>query len=910
MNKIAMQIKNRLSLRQPQIDSLMILKYLVDNLKLEKNVDLDLELEKVKRKFPDCKDFERDFVSLCFSLATGVGKTRLMGAFIAYLHLYKRINNFFIVAPNLTVYTKLIEDFRNPSNPKYVFKGISQFANKPPRVITGEDYNSQVVGQLSIDEIFSKININVFNISKINRDTQKSRKKGEKDKPPRIKRLSEYLGKSYFEYLLNLDDLVLLMDESHHYRADRGLAALNELKPILGLEVTATPQIERRGKSIKFKNVVYEYSLAKAINDGFVKIPAVATRKDFNPDLFNAEELDKIKLEDGIRIHEETKVELEMYSRNKGVNYVKPFVLVVAKDTIHASEIMSTIKSDDFFDGYYKDKVIEIHSNQKGSEKDENVEKLISLENDENKIEIVVHVNMLKEGWDVTNLYTIIPLRTAASTTLREQTIGRGLRLPYGKRTGNYKVDKLTIVSHDKFQEIIDEANKPDSIIKKENIIEIDETELNRPKTVLTSHSYLQNQFEQREKEISKMTDESNKNKAKIELRTDKEILKTVNEISKIVSNIKELKNKNIKEVIVEKTKERLNDNPQVQFQVFTEEIIRKVEERYERIIDQVIENIIEIPRIIIQPTKDVKSGFKNFDLDTKNLNYQPSSETIVVKTLTDGSVEYIDSNKGKVKHDQLENIIVQELTHYPEIDYDMSSNLLFKLANQVIQKFKTYLSSENDIANVVLTKRKEIGKYIYIQMMENFYYDIPHYEEPKIYPFTKIKEHNLSKYKTENIHNFRETITPSSIIKQKVFDGFVKACHSFYKFDSKTEKDLAIILESDNVVEKWLRPALGQFKIYWDYNSKEYLPDFVVETNDTIFLIETKKKKDIETRDVQCKAKAALEYCMYASEFTLKNGGKPWKYILIPHDVVKQNMSLEFLTTNYEVKSVDDVYK
>jgi len=49
-----------------------------------------------------------------------------------------------------------------------------------------------------------------------------------------------------------------------------------------------------------------------------------------------------------------------------------------------------------------------------------------------------------------------------------EQTIGRGLRLPYGKRTGNDKVDKLTIVAHDRFQEIVDEANKPDSIIRKE----------------------------------------------------------------------------------------------------------------------------------------------------------------------------------------------------------------------------------------------------------------------------------------------------------------------------------------------------------------------------------------------------------------------------------------------------------
>ncbi len=73
---------------------------------------------------------------------------------------------------------------------------------------------------------------------------------------------------------------------------------------------------------------------------------------------------------------------------------------------------------------------------------------------------------MLKEGWDVTNLYTIVPLRAANARTLIEQSIGRGLRLPYGKRTGVPAVDRLTIVSHDRFQEIIDEANRPDSIIR------------------------------------------------------------------------------------------------------------------------------------------------------------------------------------------------------------------------------------------------------------------------------------------------------------------------------------------------------------------------------------------------------------------------------------------------------------
>lgn len=474
MKQSASYIRNRLSLRKPQEDSLYILSELADNLELKKNSNLVEELEKVKSSYPTCIDFERNFPSLCFALATGVGKTRLMGAFIAYLYLEKKIKNFFVLAPNLTIYNKLITDFSDASHPKYVFQGIGEFVHNKPIIVTGDNYQ---YAKTVFDE--SEIKLNVFNISKINAEVRGG-------KLPRIKRLSEYLGESYFDYLTSLEDLVLLMDESHHYRADRGMEVINELNPILGLELTATPKVERGNNTIKFKNVVYEYSLAKAIRDGFVKEPAVATRKDFDPSQYQVEELDRIKLEDGIRIHEDTKVALDIYYRDSKTKLVKPFVLVVAKDTDHASELNKLIQSRAFFDGRYADKVMEIHSSQHGEEKEENIQKLLLLEDPNNKIEIVIHVNMLKEGWDVTNLYTIIPLRTAASTTLREQTIGRGLRLPFGKKTGSKKVDTLTIVAHDKFQEIIDEANKPDSIIKQENVIVIDEQELQRPKEVVT----------------------------------------------------------------------------------------------------------------------------------------------------------------------------------------------------------------------------------------------------------------------------------------------------------------------------------------------------------------------------------------------------------------------------------------
>jgi len=296
---------------------------------------------------------------LCFALATGVGKTRLMGAFITYLYRQRISRHFFVLAPNLTIYNKLITDF-TPNTSKYVFEGIAEFGTDSPEIITGENYESGrgIRAEESLQaRMFdtSPIHINIFNISKINSEVRG-------DRPPRIKRLSEYIGQSYFDYLAGLNDLVLLMDESHRYRATAGVRAINELEPIIGLELTATPQVETGGRSEPFRNVIYSYPLSSAMKDGFVKEPAVATRENFDIRNYDENGLEKLKLEDGVRVHENTKVELEVYARDNGKPIVKPFMLVVAKDTGHANDLVRRIEDDSFFEGRYKDKVITVHS--------------------------------------------------------------------------------------------------------------------------------------------------------------------------------------------------------------------------------------------------------------------------------------------------------------------------------------------------------------------------------------------------------------------------------------------------------------------------------------------------------------------------------------------------------------------
>jgi type III restriction enzyme len=134
-------VANRLSLRPPQRDSLGILDRLCEIVDFQKATDAAEALNTIRSEFPHVEDFERDFPSFCFALATGVGKTRLMGAFVAYLYRAEGIRHFFVLAPNLTIYTKLVTDF-TPNTPKYVFQGISEFAVEPPVLITGDDYES------------------------------------------------------------------------------------------------------------------------------------------------------------------------------------------------------------------------------------------------------------------------------------------------------------------------------------------------------------------------------------------------------------------------------------------------------------------------------------------------------------------------------------------------------------------------------------------------------------------------------------------------------------------------------------------------------------------------------------------------------------------------------------------------
>lgn len=896
MNTIANNIKLRLSLREPLQEALDIVAQLSGDLSLTKVPDkeeealvfIKNELDKVKNSFTTCTSFQRDFPSVAFSIATGVGKTRLMGACVAYLYLQKGIKNFFILAPNLTIYDKLIEDFGNPAYHKYVFNGISEFVHNRPVIITGDNYNQQ--GNLFKE---GEIRINIFNISKFNSDN-KGQKKDGVSLAPKIKRLSEYLGQSYWEYLSGIQDLVILMDEAHRYHADASKNAINELKPILGLELTATPFDE---KQKPFQNVVYEYSLAEALAEGkYVKNPAIATRKNFKRGDLSEKEIEIIKLEDAISVHQDTKTELELYSKNNGVKLVKPFILVVCKDINHAREVYDLINSSDFYEGDYKGKVLQIDSSTK---KEEEIEKqFLSLESSDNDIEIVIHVNMLKEGWDVTNLYTIVPLRAANAAILIEQTIGRGLRLPFdGKRTGVDSIDKLTVIAHDNFEAVLASAKDPNSVLNKMSFIEIPEENLGTKTEVVTSKPVFELKLENEQIAVNKIENKENHQKAQNSLDAKKAIINSLPDFNTLpeVRRVDDLNKEEVKRKVIRQIEKKLNEG---QGNLFAADIVKEAEATYEKIVASYKENIIEIPRMDLV-LGEVTATFNHFELDTANFNYQALEQEIIRMGLMDKSVETIKA-KSSGSYGNPVKMIIAELIDYPEIDYDDNADLLYHLATKAYNAIKENIDKEENIIQAIFQFKSAIADKIYMQMKANFSLSTPEYVAPRVYPFTKIEQWNFSALVNAGYKDYRDVVTPTIMVPKYVFRGFEKACHFEYKFDSKTEQDLAFVLENDNKVLKWLRPANNQFRIYWDNNSKRYEPDFIIETEDTIYMVEPKSSANINDVDVLAKKEAAIKYCKYATEFTSQNNGKQWKYLLVPHNEISRTINFDLLIAKF----------
>ncbi|MCU0754537.1 MAG: DEAD/DEAH box helicase family protein [Xanthomonadales bacterium] len=884
-------ISQRLSLRTPLVESLSLLAELIESgaIPWQKGADLPASLAAVQARIAGFSSFERDFPSLCFALATGVGKTRLMAAMIAWLYRTGRSRHFLVLAPNLTIYDKLKRDF-DPGSDKYLFRGLPDFSVQPPLLVTGEDWDSgkgvrfedaapmTVPGQLFGQQAPV---INLFNIAKIN-----SRGTGaEKSAQPRLRRLQEYIGSSYFEYLAKLPDLVMLMDEAHRYRADAGARSIDALKPVLGIELTATPKTTG-AKAQPFRNIAYHFPLARALEAGYVKEPTVATRKDFQASAVPPEELERIKLEDGVHVHEATKLALAQYAEAGRGPRVHPFMLVVASDTAHASALRQRIESPEFFAGRYAGRVIEIHSKTAAAESDDNTARLLRIERDPST-EIVVHVDKLKEGWDVSTLYTIVPLRASAAEILTEQTIGRGLRLPFGQRTGEPVLDRLTIIAHDRFRDLIDRANDPGSLIRGVVTVgaggDVDPDAIQPVPSVPSYQQWLEVAPPPAVGKVAEApapaadappTPEVASAPPTIQPALFDAALDAIDQEGLRVDSAAKLLQPAHRESVLRRVAAR----------VLLPEDVAVARAQIERVVDAVVAGSIEIPTLTLVPTARRNLRFLPFRLrELERIQLQPITHDILLQALRTKDRALL-STSGTVHREPIpENYLVALLMARDEIDYDPHAELLHGLAGQVVGRLREYLADEDEVHNVLQHQRRNLADWIWTQMQQ-------HREESPVdfsvritRGFTLLRARPLNSVDGV-VHPFSEPVPAGVPIRRIVFGGFRKCCFSTQKFDSKEgEYELVRVLEQDATVLKWLKPASDQFVIEYNHG-RRYYPDFVVETVDERLIVELKRQDWEEDPTVAAKAAAAARWCHYATEASIAAGGKPWAYLLIPH--------------------------
>ena len=896
-------INQRLSLRKPQADSLEILADVLTKMEPVKGGDVAAALAATRDFYPSVTDFEHDFPSLCFALATGVGKTRLMGAFITYLYLTGKSCHFFVLAPNKTIYEKLISDF-SPESPKYVFKGIAEFVANPPLIVTGDNYESGVgvryqTGR-STDLFGSDVHINIFNVDKINKEESPRGK-------PRMKRLQETIGESYYEYLSKLDDLVLLMDESHRYRASAGANAIDGLKPILGLELTATPKTVG-AKSVPFKNVIFSYTLGQAMADGFVKEPAVATRKDFDPKSVGDKELERIKLEDAVHYHDHVAVELDRFHRTTGAPKVTPFILIVAADTSEAKRLREFIESEDFFKARFKGKVAEVHSALRGEESEEATERLVALEKD-GRTEIVIHVNKLKEGWDVTNLYTIVPLRASASEILTEQTLGRGLRLPFGKRVSKggdddfAAVDRLTVIAHERFDDIIAKAREPGSIVMKPIEIGGDGDISATGATLVTAPSVVEMIVTGAQPEIPGFQKEQRDVfvfNSPTEAKAAEVTLEVIKRYERKLESAEALRVEDVQKRIADEVRELVRPI-QGTLQGIIEE--PRIDQIVQTVATTVADRTISIPQIVVIPKKQVTFTFEDFELDNlTTINMRPIEDGIVIEDLRTQARVYLARTIDDPRETRPEDYLVRYLIERNEIDYDAHAGLLYKLAGQVVERLKSYLATDAEVENVLLRQGRTLADFIFAQMM-NHYRETPlgedDYQVTVTRGFMLLQAQAMNVPTGQRVRDFRQAVAPLSDTRKHVFGGFAKCCYPLQKFDTDPERRLAAVIEGDASAEKWIKPGRNQFRI--DYRSGEaYEPDFVVETKTRMLICEVKAQNELDDATVRAKAAAATKWCKTATEHAPGGGTKPWVYLLTPDDQIRANSTLDGLVAKY----------
>lgn len=408
-------------------------------------------LMKLPRPLSECSPVElRSFLSdsgkwkhashptFTLSLATGVGKTRLAGAIMALLYLSRESSTFLILAPRRAVLRRFA-DALDPRFREYIF--VDPALIPDPYVISGDQIADPAGVEAMPDAFRDGPTIYLLSPQLIATSD-------------RFKGRQAFSGRSPAEHLRAKKDLVVIVDEAHHVggqgkaEAAKWTEAIRDLQPALQIGLTATPRADDG------ENVLYDYPLSQALVERLYTKDVHLLVRHFKDNLLSEEEIDRATIDYALaRLAEKQAAIGEVHVAP--FPDVKPVAVFFARDISHAEWVASVLHDNHQF---AEEEILVTHS--RSSKSDEELERLLSIEQSSNKVRAVVNVQELTEGWDVRNVYVVAPLRAMATFQGALQAMGRGLRLPAGHRVDYPEVDSLDVVCFGKqtLKAIVEEA--------------------------------------------------------------------------------------------------------------------------------------------------------------------------------------------------------------------------------------------------------------------------------------------------------------------------------------------------------------------------------------------------------------------------------------------------------------------
>lgn len=420
--------------------------------------------------------FSQNWRRYVLKLATGAGKTKVLSLAIVWSYFHKKYetnsdlsNNFLLIAPNVIVLERLMTDFEggkifysDPLIPKNNYQGISW----------EDDFNLEVHIQKNITDAQKSNNIFLTNIQQLYEKNNNESGKTDDISHKFIGRkpVSEYKKESLIEELYELDDLFILNDEAHHIHDDK-LAWSQTIEKLnlnlkqrgkslsMQIDVTATPK--HQDGSI-FAEVVSDYPLVEAIKQKVVKLPVLpdlasqSKLKEKNSSKYSQQYEDYLRL----GVEEWRKAEFEHSKIGK-----KAVLFIMTDDTKNCDDVAEWLEKN--YPNELEGKVLTIHTNKEGDISQSNTKRGKSeleelrrqsriIDSNSSKYKVIVSVLMLKEGWDVRNVTTIVGLRpfNARANILPEQALGRGLRKMY---TSSEDITEfVSVVGTKNFMEFVD----------------------------------------------------------------------------------------------------------------------------------------------------------------------------------------------------------------------------------------------------------------------------------------------------------------------------------------------------------------------------------------------------------------------------------------------------------------------